>query len=232
LGSRAGAKPLAADQLKRLDHLKTQRLELQGRLAQLEAELVQKYQVASGAVYSLARIQTRLPADAALVGWLDLKTMPQAADPRGDHWACVVRRTGAPRWVRIPGTGPDQVWTPADDQQPGQVRALLGRRDAPPCQALLSAIAAQRLGPLEPALGARDGLPAVRHLIVLPSPALAGVPVEAMVAARPSGAANYRVSYAPSGTLFAWLQEQRPEDKDQPAQPRRLLALADPEPRI
>src|SRR5204863_8899428 len=134
--------------------------------------------VAAGAVYALPRIQARLPADAALVGWLDdLKARPKAADPRGDHWACVVRRRGAPRWVRIPGTGPDQAWTPADDQQPGQLRALLGRRDAPPCQTPLAAMAAQRLVPLEPALAAGDGLPAARHLIVLPSPALAGVPV-------------------------------------------------------
>ena len=103
IGALAGAKDLADDQLKRLDELKDHRLELQGRLAELEAELVQKYQVAAGAVYALDRIQAQLPADAALVGWLDLKTSPKAADPRGDHWACVVRRRGAPRWVRIDG---------------------------------------------------------------------------------------------------------------------------------
>ncbi|HZW34903.1 MAG TPA: tetratricopeptide repeat protein, partial [Isosphaeraceae bacterium] len=209
IGALAAASTPADDQLKRLDSLKDRRLELQGRLAQFEAGLVQKYKVAAGAVYSLDPIQTRLPADAALVGWLDLRTLPQSSDPRGDHWACVVRRSGTPRWVRIPGTGPNQAWTAADDQQPGQVRALLGRSDVPPCQAPLAAMAAQRLAPLEPTLSARDDLPAVRHLIVLPSPALAGVPVEALLAARPSEAPNYLVSYAPSGTLFAWLQERR-----------------------
>jgi CHAT domain-containing protein len=51
-----------------------------------------------------------------------------------------------------------------------------------------------------------------------------------MLAARPPGAPSYLVSYAPSGTLFAWLQEQdRRQDKDK-AQDRRLLALGDPMP--
>ena len=228
IGALTGPTVLTKELGQRLVSLQNRRLESQGRLAELKAELVRKYGVAAGAVYDLHRIQTRLPADAALVGWLDLKTMPQAVDPRGDHWACVVRHRGAPRWVRIPGTGPDQAWTPADDQQPGQVRALLGRRDAPPCQSSLSAMAAQRLAPLEPALGARDDLPAVRHLIVLPSPALAGVPVEGMLAARPPRAASYLVSYAPSGTLFAWLQEQ--DRRQDQAHDRRLLALGDPMP--
>jgi hypothetical protein len=71
----------------------------------------------------------------------------------------------------------------------------------------------------------------VTHLIVLPSPALAGVPIEAILEARPAGAPRYRVSYAPSGTILAWLQERRRSDRNDPAQPRRLLAVGDPVPR-
>jgi CHAT domain-containing protein/tetratricopeptide (TPR) repeat protein len=227
IGVLAGARAPTGDQRKRFDELKGRRLEVQGRLAQLEAELVQKHQVAAGAVYPLDRIQARLPADAALVGWLDLKGMPRAADPRGDHWACVVRRAGVPRWIRIAGTGPDGAWTGDDERRPERVQPLLGGEDRPAWREAAAKLAAQRLGPLEDALAARDSLPAVRHLIVLPSPALAGIPIEAMLEARPAGAPRYLVSYAPSGTLFAWLAERRREGR---ARPRRLLALGDPVP--
>jgi CHAT domain-containing protein len=81
----------------------------------------------------------------------------------------------------------------------------------------------QRLAPLEKHLGRTKGLPAVRHLIVLPSPALAGVPVEALLAARPAGAAGYRVSYAPSASVLTWLRRQK-----RPTGPSALLALGDP----
>jgi hypothetical protein len=67
-------------------------------------------------------------------------------------------------------------------------------------------------------------------VIILSSPALAGIPIEALLEARPESSPRYLVSYAPSGTMFAWLQERRREDKDNPAQPRRLLALGDPLP--
>ena len=59
----------------------------------------------------------------------------------------------------------------------------------------------------------RPTLSEARHrAVTLPSPALAGVPLEAILEARPPSAPRYLVSYAPSGTLFAWLQERR-EDK-------------------
>jgi hypothetical protein len=48
------------------------------------------------AVYPLERVQEQLPADAALVFWVDLASTPHAVDLRGDHWACVVRRSGSP----------------------------------------------------------------------------------------------------------------------------------------
>jgi tetratricopeptide (TPR) repeat protein len=226
----ASERAVPEDRLKRLDDLRGQRLGLQGQLTQFEAELVKKYQVAAGAVYSLDRIQSQLPDDAALVGWLDLKTRPDAADPLGNHWACVVRRTGAPTWLRLAGTGPNRAWTSGDDDRPGQVRQMMSDGDSTNWQGTLAEMAEQRLGPLELELQSRGNLPAVRHLVVLPSPVLAGVPIEALMEARPEGAPRYLVSYAPSGTIFAWLRERRGEARDRPAQPRRLLALGNPIP--
>jgi CHAT domain-containing protein len=74
----------------------------------------------------------------------------------------------------------------------------------------------QRLRPLEPHLQATGDLPAVRHLLVIPTGIMAGVPVELLTD-------RYRVSRVPSGTLFARLHEQHRALSGQ-----SLLALGDP----
>jgi hypothetical protein len=82
-------------------------------------------------------------------------------------------------------------------------------------KALAEKLYRQRLGPLDKDLAACDDLPAVRRLLVLPSPALAGVPAEVF-------ADGDTVSYVLSGTLYAHLHEQ-PKATSQ-----GLLAVADP----
>ena len=78
----------------------------------------------------------------------------------------------------------------------------------------------RRLEPLAKPLGARaDGLPPARRLIVLPSRAVAGIPVEALLA--PGDTRT--VSYAPSATVFKYLREQPRPDRH-----AGLLALGDP----
>ena len=226
----ASTKTLAVDQQDFLDKLKSERLKRQGDLARFESELVRKYQLAQGSAYSIEKIQSRLANDEALVGWLDLKSMPNPADPRGEHWACVLRRTGPPRWIRIKGTAPGEAWTQSDDRQPDSVRRLLGSPTEYAWQTPLSELAAQRLAPLESMLGAGNNLPAVRHLIVLPSPGLSGIPIEALLLGRPFDTTRYLVSYVPSATLFAWLQEGRQAKQVKTIQSRRLLALGDPIP--
>jgi CHAT domain-containing protein len=75
----------------------------------------------------------------------------------------------------------------------------------------LQALFRQRLAPLQKHLGG------VKHLIVLPSPVMASVPIEALTD-------QYRISYAPSATIFAWLREKagkRPATTE-------VLALGDP----
>jgi CHAT domain-containing protein len=64
----------------------------------------------------------------------------------------------------------------------------------------------------------------VRHLIVLPSPGLSGLPLEALLAARSAEGRSFVVSYAPSGTMLTRLRRSRPD----PSGPTRLLALGDP----
>src|SRR5262249_56198041 len=89
---------------------------------------------------------------------------------------------------------------------------------AGPWNDLARRLARQRLAPLEEYLKGGAGLPAVRHLIVLPAPRMAAVPLEALTD-------KFTVTYAPSGTLYAWLKEQR---AGRPTPVASLLALGDP----
>jgi tetratricopeptide (TPR) repeat protein len=203
------AREPTAEQKQRREELLTQRLRAQQELTDFAHQLEQRYGPAAGQVFDRRQIQAALPADAALVGWIDIPPAgPQAADPSGEHWAVLLRRSGEPVWARQRGSGPRNTWTEADTQLPGQMReALQSSRGQWP--ALAARLRQQRLGPLAKHL---DG---VRHLIVLPSPALAGVPVEVF-------AESYTVSYALSGTLYAHLRQQ-PKVGTQ-----GLFALGDP----
>jgi CHAT domain-containing protein len=202
-------------------------------LTQFEAALAQRHGPAAGQVYNLARIQAQLPADAALLSWIDFQGRPKAVDPHGEHWACVVRQRGEPVWVKLPGSGLQGAWTADDNQLSDKVRELLAR---PPADVTVtwqdqtSRLYRQRLAPLAKSLGATTDLPSVRHLIILPSEWMAGVPVEAVVAARTDQQPAYTISYAPSGTMFAWLQEQHKEaqGRERKSDRPRLLALGDP----
>ena len=81
-------------------------------------------------------------------------------------------------------------------------------------------IAPQRIEPLAKALGATAfGLPPAARLVVLPSRAIAGIPVEALLA--PDDTRT--VSYAPSATVFKYLRDQPRPDRHP-----GLLALGDP----
>jgi Tfp pilus assembly protein PilF len=196
------------------EQLLTERRKKGEELAALLDLLEKAYGPAAGQVYDQLTIQTALPADAALIGWVDIEGQPKAADPSGEHWAVILRSRGQPAWQRLRGSGKDATWTQADSRLPAQLGAAL-RDPNRDWQALADRLRAQRLQPPAGQLAARDGLPAVRRLIVLPSPALAGVPLEVC-------APHYTVSYAPSGTIFAYLRGLPP------AAGRGMLALADP----
>jgi Flp pilus assembly protein TadD len=196
------------DEDQQLDALRQQQSTFRGQWVEFQNALDRQYHAFAGKPSTLEEIQQALPADAALVGWLDVA---------GHHWACMVRHVGDPVWVKVPGWGKDGAWTKEEDERPAKLRdALVGRQstwDAP-----AEALARQRLAPL------LAHLRGAKHLIVLPSRALAGVPVETMIAAMPAGSLRPIVSYAPSGSMFARLTAPR----SQPSGPPRLLALGDP----
>jgi len=213
-----------AERAKRFAGLKRQHELASIAVGEFQTKLVQEYGPLAGQVARLHEIQAALPSDAALVAWVDIPPAgPNAADPDGEHWGVVVRSRGIPDWVPIAGTGPDGLWTRDDTGLANRVRTELRRRPgAGPADLghLVERLRTQRLEPLARALGATaDGLPTARRLIVLPSRAMAGIPVEALLA--PDDTRT--VSYAPSATVFKYLREQPRPDRH-----AGLLALGDP----
>ena len=221
------ATPKALDQAeraKRFTELKHERELASIALGEFQAKLVQEYKALAGDVASLSEIQASLPADAAMVAWVDIAPAgPNAADPDGEHWGVVVRSRGVPAWIPIAGTGADGLWTKEGTGLAGRVRTELRRRPGAghrELRPLIERLRTQRLEPLAKALGAAaDGLVPARRLIVLPSRAMAGIPIEALLAPDDTRI----VSYAPSATVFKYLREQ-----PRPSRNAGLLALGDP----
>jgi tetratricopeptide (TPR) repeat protein len=204
----AAVKEPTSEQIKHHEDLLTQRRQTQDELYIFAHHLEEIHGPIAGQVFSRANIQASLPSDSALIGWLDIAGQPKAADPNGEHWAVLLCSAGPPVWVRLRGNGDKEAWTDADTRLPAELRtALQSPRGS--WRPLAERLREQRLQPLA------KHLAGVRRLIVLPSTALAGMPIEVL-------AEGYTVSYAHSGTMYAYLRKQRrPETKG-------LFALADP----
>jgi Tfp pilus assembly protein PilF len=206
----------APDQKQQREALLSQRRIAQEELDAFVAQLEKAYGPVAGQVFDIPRIQGALADDMALLGWIDLKPAgPKAADASGEHWAFLLRCQGGPVCVRLSGSGDAATWTTEDIRVPAALLTAVRER-LPDWQRLAHRLHRQRLLPLAKHLAAGAGLPAVRHLVVLPSAdLLAGLPVELF-------AGDLTVSYALSGTLQAHLRKQ-PAVKS-----AGLLALGDP----
>jgi len=158
------------------------------------------------AVEPLARIRTALAQDAGLIYFADFK---DKSGRNQEHWACVVRREGEPKWERLPGTGEKGNWSKDDSALPSKFRAALASSvSKDEVEALAKKLHAQRIAPV---LKHLDG---VKTLYVVPVHEMAGIPVEGLTI-------EYTIGYVPSGTFLA--RRGKPIDK-----PATLLALGDP----
>jgi tetratricopeptide (TPR) repeat protein len=201
-----GRAKLSAQEEKVRDTLLGEQRALRSRLARLAAAS------SSAGLLSRGDVQKHLPADAALVLWLDVAEL-------GEHWACLLRAQGKPAWLALKGSGKDGAWAAQDEALPRHLYRLLSDPNAGSDRErrkLSDALRKQRLEPLRPLLKGKDGLPAVRHLLVVPTGWAARVPIEAL-------AGEYRVSYVPSGSAFAHLRKGH-----RALSGKSLLALGDP----
>jgi CHAT domain-containing protein/tetratricopeptide (TPR) repeat protein len=175
-------KPMT-EQQKQRDELVKQRRALLAAQAKRVAERLDQL------VWSFPRVQKQLGADDALLLWLD------AAQ---EHFACLLRKEGSPRFVPLPGSGQDGRWTQSDWQLASRVHAAVrqSRTSLAEARKLVGQLRQQRLAPVEKYLKAQGNLPAVRRLVVVPVGEMADVPVELL-------AEGCTLSYAPSASLFA-----------------------------
>ncbi len=183
-----------------------QRDELLARRSELVAQLSRQAAAASERLLlSLARIQRQIPADGAIVLWID-------ADPIKEHWGCVLRASGPPHWLRLPGTGKGGTWRKADTSLPTRLLEVLSDPRSNPAELRrrIAAVRKQRLDPLRP------HLEEVRRLFVVPVSPMEALPVEVL-------GEEYRISYVPSASLYARAMEQH-----RPLRGDSLLALGDP----
>jgi tetratricopeptide (TPR) repeat protein len=200
-----GRQALSKDQQRLREELTAERRLVQAELSRLASA------VSARQLLDLGAIQAQLPADAALVLWLDNPSL-------GQPLACIVRHRGRPAWVSLPGPGKGRAWAKADRDLADRLYRLLqspvvpdGERDGPETlPRLVEAVRRQRLAPLRP------HLVGVRHLLVVPTGWAGRVPLEVL-------STGYRISYVPSGSVFARLRQ-----KHRAAPGATLLALGDP----
>jgi tetratricopeptide (TPR) repeat protein len=198
LVSRASRTPAESAELGRLIEKRQKLEESLGKLA----VAVNRREVAA-----LAQLQATLSPDAALLAWVDVSDKSGGVQ---EHWGCIVRPKGDPRWEHLPGSGPDRKWTKEDTDMPARFRAALARSaPAAEIEALAKRLHAQRLAPLE------KHLVGVKSLFVAPVRQMSGIPVEALTD-------QYTISYTPSGTYLARLKDREPPHGTE------LLAVGDP----
>lgn len=178
---------------------------------------------------SLDEVQRRIADDQAMIGWVDLPLRNGAKDPRGDHWIVVVRRTGEPQWIRL--GDPTARWTLSDELVGQQlVDALVNSVTDPDQESLdeirelIGELRAQRWDrpEIQAALSDPSSGPPVRRLLVLPSAALQGIPVELLVGD------GLEVNYIPSATVHCLLLD-RSNAHPAPEREAGFLAVGNPE---
>jgi len=179
-------------------------------------EISAKYPVSEGEAFPLTRVQAHLSRRRALIGWLDVEWPGGALD----SWAYVVRDRGPVSWVRLEATGADASELA---ERPKRLRRMLADPEESELAVVQEARALwrDRIGPLAPHLRG------VEELVVVPSGAMLGLPVAALV--DPEGdmlGDRYAVSYAPSATIYAWLRK-READRGEDLASAALL-LGDP----
>ncbi|HMP16009.1 MAG TPA: tetratricopeptide repeat protein, partial [Gemmatales bacterium] len=179
-----------------LDTLLQQRNMLEDKLAELAASSSQREMV------ELAAVQKLLPADAAIILWVD-----QLSDYHTEHWGCVLRSNALPHWEKLPGTGPEQNWIPDDHTLCSRLRtAILGdmttaKASESEVRQIAQQLYNQRLAPFEKHL--KGG----RRLYAVGVHTMAGIPLDILTD-------KYVISYIPSATFLAKLKA-RPYSENQ-----------------
>jgi len=165
-----------------------------------QQEIATKHPVTEGETFPLERVQSVMSEQAAVIGWLDVEIRKDEYE----SWCYAIRNSGPVAWERAcpSSTGGDSR-SPSDRVH--SLRNHLATPASPDAAVTRESreLWTERIAPL---LVALEG---VESLVVVPSGAMLGVPVEALVNEEGVLAGEtYAVSYAPSATLHTWLAER------------------------
>ena len=124
--------------------------------------------------HSRATVQASLDPQTAILGWLDVSLIEESPV---ESWAYVLRDRGPVRWIRLEAPGPRG---PGDfvrfRRQLEAASAWPGRVEtSPELVAAAQAAWRERFARVEPALAG------VHHLVIVLSPGIAAVPIDALV---------------------------------------------------
>jgi CHAT domain-containing protein len=168
----------------------------------------------------LAKIQASLSADEAIVCWVDHHLHYGG----GQSWAYVLRDTGPVRWEQLPrnpAESSEQLghrYAAFRDRVVAPGTLALGAQESDFPEAEARSLWDERLAPIE------RHLTGVRSLVVIPSSAMGGIPMGALVDAKGRKAPErWSLRYAPSATLRTYLLADQPVER-----PRSGLFVGDP----
>jgi CHAT domain-containing protein/Tfp pilus assembly protein PilF len=187
-------------------------------LASLDAPVISRERAAPALRYDLQRIRAALDGNSAIVGWVDVLV------EREDHqtWGYVVRKTGSPEWIQLEGSGCPDAGRPVLDLARSLRRCVSSSESPMTAFRREARLLHEEL--LEPLGGALEG---IEEIVVVPYGPMLGVPVEALIDA--SGVLvgeRFVVTYAPSGTIYAWLSERAADVAEE--RQRATLLIGDP----
>jgi len=194
----------------RVDDTRTRLFATQAALGEHLREVAKNHPVTEGEHYPLDRVQAALPVRTALIGWLDVCWEDWRVQEGCESWCYVIRRAGPVLWEQL--EPPDLV---ADSLLAGSSpfkKVGLFRRDLLTATSTGSTAEVSRRGRelwTERVAPMVDALRGIEELIVIPSGAMLGIPIEALM--DDTGAYlgdRYKVSYTPSATIYAWLAEK------------------------
>jgi len=194
-------------------------LSTEARWSTFRESISRKYPVSEGQAYPLERVQASLPERTAIIGWVDVESGPD----RWDVWVYAIRNDGPVVWAAC-----DPATTRGGgDARKEEMQRLRGQLIDPESSFIgvardAAAAWRHRVAPIAPAL---EG---VEELVVIPSGPTLGIPLEALVTdERKFLGETYAVSYAPSATVFSWLEE-RAASTDRGSRADEMLLLGDP----
>jgi len=219
-----GRSDTTSESIERTDAARNALLATEAAWSAFQQAVAAAHPVTEGQSFELDRVQASMEENTAIIGWLDVgfgKAGPDGGPRPRESWCYAIRRSGPVSWARVPAS-------PARSDGPrAQVlrfREALADPDAPGTAVDRDARRLWRER-LEPLLGALEG---AERLVVVPSGAMLGVPVEVLADSDgiPLGE-RYAVSYAPSATVRTWLAERARGRRDAGTEDLMLL-VGDP----